>query len=67
MFLQLGLLPPLSHEEAIGTLGYPIASKLEDLLALEHSSVHRQTNIGVYNKDENSIVAPGVDLFTILN
>ena len=30
MFLQLGLLPPLGHKEAIGTLGYPIASKLED-------------------------------------
>ena len=30
MFLQLALLPPLGHKEAIGTLGYPIASKLED-------------------------------------
>ena len=30
MFLQLDLLPPLGHKEAIGTLGYPIASKLED-------------------------------------
>ena len=30
MFLQLGLLPPLGHTEAIGTLGYPLASKLED-------------------------------------
>ena len=27
---QLGLLPPLGHKEAIGTLGYPIPSKLED-------------------------------------
>ena len=30
MFLQLALFPPLDHKEAIGTLGYPIASKLED-------------------------------------
>ena len=30
MFLQLGLLTPLGDKEAIGTLGYPIASKLED-------------------------------------
>ena len=30
MFLQLALLPLLGHKEAIGTLGYPIASKLED-------------------------------------
>jgi hypothetical protein len=30
IFLQLALLPPLGHKEAIGTLGYPIASKLED-------------------------------------
>ena len=30
MFLQLVLLPPLGHKEAIGTLGHPIASKLED-------------------------------------
>ena len=30
MFLQLALLPPLGHKEAIGTLGYPIALKLED-------------------------------------
>jgi hypothetical protein len=29
-FLQLALLPPLGHNEAIGTLGYPIASKLEN-------------------------------------
>ena len=30
MFLQLVLLPPLGHKEAIGTLGYHIASKLDD-------------------------------------
>ena len=32
MFLQLALLPPLDHREAIGSLkiGYPIASNLED-------------------------------------
>jgi hypothetical protein len=30
MFLQLVLLPPLGHKEAIGTLGYSIALKLED-------------------------------------
>jgi hypothetical protein len=30
MFLQLALLPLLGHKEAIGTLGYPIDSKLED-------------------------------------
>ena len=30
IFLQLALLPLLGHKEAIGTLGYPIASKLED-------------------------------------
>jgi hypothetical protein len=30
MFLQLALLPPLGHKKAIGTIGYPIASKLED-------------------------------------
>ena len=30
IFLQLALLPSLGHEKAIGTLGYPIASKLED-------------------------------------
>ena len=29
MLTQLVLLPPLGHKEAIGTLGYPIASKLE--------------------------------------
>ena len=30
MLTQIVLLPPLGHEEAIGTLGYHIASKLED-------------------------------------
>ena len=30
IFLQLALLPPLGHKKAIDTLGYPIASKLED-------------------------------------
>ena len=30
MFLQLVLLPPVGHKEAIDTLGYLIASKLED-------------------------------------
>ena len=30
IFLQLALLPLLGHKEAIGILGYPIASKLED-------------------------------------
>ena len=30
MFLQLVLLPPLGHKEAIGTLGYCLALKLED-------------------------------------
>ena len=30
MFLQLALLPPLGHKQAIGTFGYPMASKLED-------------------------------------
>ena len=30
IFLQLGLAPLLGHKEAIGTLGYPIASKLGD-------------------------------------
>ena len=44
MFLQLTLLPLLGHKEAIGTLGYPIASKLEDELGLGHCSVDRQTN-----------------------
>ena len=43
MFLQLCLLPRLGHKKAIGILGYPIASKLEDQLAFGHSSVHTQT------------------------
>ena len=30
MLPQIVLLPPLGHKEAIGTLGYHIASKLED-------------------------------------
>ena len=30
MLPKLVLLPPLGHKEVIGTLGYPIASKLED-------------------------------------
>ena len=30
MLPQIVLLPPLGHKEAIGILGYPIASKLED-------------------------------------
>ena len=30
IFLQLALLPPLDHKEAIDTLGYQIAQKLED-------------------------------------
>jgi hypothetical protein len=30
MFLQLVLLPPSGHKEAMHTLGYPIALKLED-------------------------------------
>ena len=34
MLPHLVLLPPLGHKEAIGTLGYPIASKLEDQLHL---------------------------------
>ena len=43
MLPQLVLLPPLGHKQAIGTLGYPIASKLEDWLGFEHSSVDTQT------------------------
>jgi hypothetical protein len=31
MLPQLVLLPPLGHKEAIGTLGYPIASKSEGM------------------------------------
>ena len=30
MLPQIVLLPPLGHKEAIGTLGYPVAWKLED-------------------------------------
>ena len=30
IFLQLALLPPLVHKEAMRTLEYPIALKLED-------------------------------------
>ena len=30
MSLQLALLPQLGHKKAIGTLGYPIDSKLKD-------------------------------------
>ena len=30
MLPQSGLLPLLGHKKAIGTLGYPVASKLED-------------------------------------
>ena len=59
MFLQLALLPPLGHKEAIGTLGYPIASKLEDQLALEHLSVDRQTDKHLYRQKKN----PRVRLF----
>ena len=50
MFLQQGLIPLLGHKKAIGTLGYPIASKLEDYLA-EHLSGDRQTNTSLYNID----------------
>ena len=51
MFLQLSLLPPLGHKEVIGTLGYPIASKLDDYLGFEHLSADRQTNTGLYGID----------------
>ena len=51
MLPQLPLLPPLGHKKAIGTLGYPIASKLEDYLAFGHSSVDKHTNTGLYNID----------------
>ena len=55
MLPELVLLPPLGHKEAIGTLGYSIASKLEDQLAFGHSSVDKQTdrqkNTGLYNID----------------
>ena len=43
MLPQLALLPPLGHKKAIGTLEYPIASKLEDQLAFGHLSSDRQT------------------------
>ena len=43
MLPQLVLLPPLGHKEAIGTLGYPIALKLEDYLGLGRSSGDGQT------------------------
>ena len=56
MFLQLALLPPLGHKEAIGTLGYPIASKLEDQIAFV-VSVDKQTHIGLYNID-SYFIAP---------
>jgi hypothetical protein len=45
MFLQIVLLHPIGHNEAIDTLGYHIASKLE------HCSVHKQTHTGLYNID----------------
>ena len=48
---QLALLPPLGHKEAIGTLGYPIASKL---LGLGHLSVHKHTNTELNNIDVHS-------------
>ena len=51
MLPQIVLLPPLGHKEAIGTLGYPIASKLGDQLGLEHSSVDKHTHIRLYNID----------------
>ena len=44
MFVQLALLPSLGHKEAIGTLGYPIASKLEDYLVSIFQSVDRHTH-----------------------
>ena len=44
------LLPSLGHKIAIGTLGYPIASKLENYLA-RHHSVDKHTHIGLYNID----------------
>ena len=56
MLPQLSLLPPLGHKEAIGTLGYTIASKLEDyLVTFVHSSVDRQTNTGLYNIDSKKL------------
>ena len=35
----------LGHKKAIGTLGYPITSKLEDYLAFGHLNVGRGTDI----------------------
>ena len=52
MLPQIVLLPPLGHKEAIGTLGYPIVSKLEDKVAFVHVSVDRQTHTRLYNIDE---------------
>ena len=45
----------IGHKEAIGTLGYPIASKLGDYVA-GHHSVHRQTHTGLYNIDVSRIL-----------
>ena len=47
MFLRLALLPPLGQKEAIGTLGYPIASTLAFFKVL----TDKQTNNGLYNID----------------
>ena len=52
MLPQLGLLPPLGHKKAIGTLGYPIASKLEDQL---HLYIQVSTHIGLYNIDAGKV------------
>ena len=46
MFLQLDLLPPLDHKEAIGTLGYPWVPhsfKTGGLVTFVHLSVRKQT------------------------
>ena len=46
MILQLALSPLLGLKEAMacmGTLGYPIVSKLEAYLAFEHFTVDGQT------------------------
>ena len=51
MLPQIVLLPPLGHKEAIGTLGYPIASKLGDQLAFGHFGSDTQTHTGLYNID----------------
>ena len=40
MFLKLAFLPPLDHKRTISTLGYPIASKLEDIEVLTHTQTH---------------------------